>query len=480
MLGFGLAFVALFLFFAGLSVRSVVLPVNRLTEAVESLESSQHPVELPADAPDEVGKLARAIELWRDRNAASLATAQAHEHALRSEVQTTLGHLHALQDIDRHCTLTSDVQQIADFCLQTTLSALQLGVGAMRIRHGQRTVVAGIGLPAEACSALFDRAAVDCSSLADRSTLARAPLLYMDISHGRLPAAAELGTAILAAIETAPGMGVQVLLGDLAAGRGVEERWVGSLLHHIGVAAANRILRGEQRVREQQRQRHLHKVLTVQEEERQRLARELHDTLAQDLAALRLAIEALSDRCRSSGRRDRLDELEAQTAKMLLSVRSMLLDLRPSVLEDMGFLPALKWRLERLGQEQSVRGTLAIDGDARPVDGDMAVTLFRIFQEAVQNAVLHGRASHLFVSVGFDDAGISLTVEDDGIGFAAETPLPRADLQTGRGFGLLGIEERADLIGGEVTIQSRLGEGTTIAVRAPWPHPARVTGEVHS
>jgi signal transduction histidine kinase len=159
--------------------------------------------------------------------------------------------------------------------------------------------------------------------------------------------------------------------------------------------------------------------------------------------------------------------LEQQVQALLGTVRRITLDLRPLVLDKLGFIPALQWHIERLDRETPVRGQLVVDGDERELPRTVSVSLFRIFQECINNIVQHSGAAHVFVTIDYGGASVSLTIEDDGKGFIREEVAGPLGDGGARGLGLLGIEERARLLGGEVAIESAPGEGTTVRVTLP-------------
>ncbi len=223
-----------------------------------------------------------------------------------------------------------------------------------------------------------------------------------------------------------------------------------------------------QLLRHQQRRELLRRVLSAQEDERCRIARELHDTVSQDVAALRLRVERLAA-ANSPPAPAQLEQVEVQLRDILETVRRLTLDLRPLILEQMGFLPALRWHLERLQKERGIRTALLTEGEELPVPSLVAQTLFRIFQECLTNVESHAHAEHLMVSVTITQTSVDMTLEDDGVGFAPEKMPPPGEAGLPRGLGLLGMEERAQLLGGELNIDSSEGEGTVINVRVPLP-----------
>ena len=198
--------------------------------------------------------------------------------------------------------------------------------------------------------------------------------------------------------------------------------------------------------------------------------------MAQDLAAQRLEIERLSQRESNPATKQQLDELAGRTQGMLETVRRTLLDLRLSVLESMGFVPAVRLLLERMEREQRIRTHLMLDGDeAMPLSYRISITMFRILQECLLNVTQHAKAAHVFVSVTLGPDEVVVTVEDDGCGFNVDRMNRRRGCEN-KGLGVLGMVERAHLVGGKVEITAAPGEGTTVVVRIPnAPDTASIT-----
>jgi signal transduction histidine kinase len=226
-----------------------------------------------------------------------------------------------------------------------------------------------------------------------------------------------------------------------------------------------------QRIQSYQRGMHdyIAAITQGQEEERRRLARELHDDTAQALIALGQQVELAQKQLATSPERaaERLAAVRRMLAETLEGVRRFSRDLRPIYLEDLGFLPALEMLATEAGQREGLAVELTTAGPVRRLPPDLELTAFRVAQEALNNVVQHAQASHAWVEVRFEPHHLVLTVRDDGRGF--EPPdQPDALVRQGH-FGLMGIQERALLHGGTVTIRSAPGQGTQITVRLQVP-----------
>jgi signal transduction histidine kinase len=216
--------------------------------------------------------------------------------------------------------------------------------------------------------------------------------------------------------------------------------------------------------REEARSQLLRKVITAQEDERKRIARELHDETSQALAVLAMGIEAAQDALRG-GKTPRLDEVKAVAVRTLEDVHRLILDLRPSVLDDLGLLSAIQWYADR---QLSTRGisVRCEFGELPRLPPEMETALFRVCQETMSNVARHAQASAALVQVGVEEGEVVIDIEDDGKGFDAAAVALR---EGRRSWGLLGIRERAEILGGTARIESAPGQGTHVEVRIPLP-----------
>jgi signal transduction histidine kinase len=223
------------------------------------------------------------------------------------------------------------------------------------------------------------------------------------------------------------------------------------------------------REREEARARLLHMVITAQEDERKRIARELHDDTSQNLAVLVMGIESAIHAIRSGGPTPRLEEVKALAVHALEEVHRMIHDLRPSVLDDLGLFSAIRWYAERHVATRGIAVRCELPGQPEPrLPAAYEIALFRICQEALNNVVRHAHAESVLVQVNAERGELRIEIEDDGRGF--DRSAARADERAH--WGLLGIEERAQILGGEARIDSAPGHGTRVDVRVPLPPPA--------
>ncbi len=206
------------------------------------------------------------------------------------------------------------------------------------------------------------------------------------------------------------------------------------------------------------------RLLEVQEAERRHLARELHDEFGQLLSAVNLHLHAARGLAGEAAR-PRLDECATLLQQAGEQVRSLALELRPTMLDTLGLAAALRWLAEqhqqRTGIEVQVVGHLS--GPAPPPE--LAIACFRVAQEALTNVVRHAEAQHVWIELNQDDNGVELVVRDDGVGFDVLATQQQA-FQRGS-LGLLGMAERVQLLRGRLDMESQPGHGTRI--RAVFP-----------
>jgi signal transduction histidine kinase len=208
------------------------------------------------------------------------------------------------------------------------------------------------------------------------------------------------------------------------------------------------------------------RLLVAQEAERRAVARELHDEIGQALTAVKLHLNVAARAPDREAAAAALGEAAEVVNGAIAQVRNKALDLRPSMLDDSGLVPALRWYVERFRQRSGidVRLTAAI-GDRLPTP-QQETACFRLVQEALTNAARHAQARTAWVRLARGERGIEISVRDDGKGFDVHAAFDRA--RRGEALGLPGMQERIGLIGGEIEIQSTPGAGCEIRVLIPF------------
>lgn len=462
--------------------RSVVKPIRDLTDASGRIAAGALDDPIIVTRDDEVGTLARSFETMRvrlrDSREQQLRWEKELEERVRQrteELQRRNRELAALNDIAASVSRSLDPETIMSTSLDKVLDTMRADAGSILLADGNasgKSLGAHRGLPEGSEQGCLGDVVSNCPC--DRAIQTGEAVLV------------EGGTSL--ADDLHETCGARLFASSAAVPLRAKDRALGVLLVHsrrprhigsqdmellsaigntVGVAVENALLHGELREKEEVRTHLLNRVISAQEEERKRIARELHDESAQLLATLLVEIGTAENLLPATADRARgiLSRAKTDASRALTGMRQMILDLRPSALDDLGLVAAVQWyantRLEQVGAKVH----LNMDGSRRRLAASMETALFRIAQEAINNVAKHSSATTVNIGLRFTDSAVSLTVEDDGNGFDAMAVA--RDQNSGGGLGLLGMKERAALLGGHAAIESQPGRGTRIAVDIP-------------
>jgi two-component system sensor histidine kinase UhpB len=210
-------------------------------------------------------------------------------------------------------------------------------------------------------------------------------------------------------------------------------------------------------------------LLSAQETERRRIARELHDEIGQSLTAAMISVQMMQHRPAAADLATDLAEAAAVLDMTLQQVRAMSLELRPAMLDDLGLVPALQWHLDRVGQRSGLRVALKASALQGRLPAELETVCYRVVQEALTNIVRHARAKQVQVQIERRLDEVQLTISDDGRGF--DLAAAQAHVQAGRSLGLLSMEERVTLLSGTLQIDSAPGRGCRVFARLPLLRP---------
>ena len=207
---------------------------------------------------------------------------------------------------------------------------------------------------------------------------------------------------------------------------------------------------------------------SVREQEKSRMARELHDELAQSLTFLKMDLAGVRSELSAAQTHlaTRLDTLSTALDGIVAATRRIAADMRPLMLDDLGLVPAAEWLVENFMQRHGIRCEFSVDPPELELQEPHATALFRILQESLVNVARHAHASIVHVTLDGSGGEVVLRVRDNGRGFDADSPREQGSL------GLIGLRERASLLSGELRIESAPGKGTVIEVRLPLPETA--------
>lgn len=229
------------------------------------------------------------------------------------------------------------------------------------------------------------------------------------------------------------------------------------------VEAALRDSEKRQRLAAEHLRRLARHLQTVREEERGRIARELHDELGQALTALNMELHWVKDRLGAdvAAARARFESMCELLRSTLMSLRAICADLRPAVLDDFGLIAAMEWQAREFQRRTQIACRLRRPSKLPPLPGEQATAIFRILQESLTNVARHARARHVRLALTASNGRIQLEVRDDGVGIGA------ADSSGPRAMGLAGMRERAARWGGRLRVSGQPGAGTRVIVRMP-------------
>lgn len=246
--------------------------------------------------------------------------------------------------------------------------------------------------------------------------------------------------------------------------REIEQRNVAEASLRASEAVSNGLLEKSQRMQEELRLLS-HRLLSIQENERQRISRELHDVIAQALTGLNVQLATMKKKSVSdaSDFNERIEATQLLVERAVDIVHGFARDLRPTVLDDIGLIAALESHMKAFMEETGIRVAFTAFAGLEQVDIAVRTVLFRVAQEALTNVAQHAKASQASVSIQQCSEVVRMEVHDDGVGFAVDGEA----FAKGDRLGLLGMRERVEMIGGKFSIESAKVDGTTVRLEIP-------------
>lgn len=202
------------------------------------------------------------------------------------------------------------------------------------------------------------------------------------------------------------------------------------------------------------------RLLDIQESERRHIARELHDEIGQILTAIKINLQTAHKLAGTDKIETHIVEGVELVEEAIQHVRKLSIDLRPSMLDDLGLLPALRWYVDRQAQRYGFQAKVIAEGINQRFQSEVEITSFRVTQEALNNIVKHANATYVEIKLHIEDGNLHLQIIDNGSGFVLHTAIKKG--MQGESMGLLGMQERAELAGGKIKILSKPGSGTTV------------------
>lgn len=433
-----------------------ILTLVRVTEEVARGDLTQR---VPPWGDDEIGKLSTAF----NRMTAELDASQ------RAILQRNR-ELAALNAVANVVNAPAALNETLDRALRALLDSLALPASWVFLRDAANErieLTTWVGLPLDVGVREAEVALRGCPctiALTKKQSIVVAPL----------PECCPLREACtIASHVTVPIVSRERVLGvlsvaseDASAFSPAEVKLLEAVGQQLGIAVENARLWDDLREKERVRGQLLEKVISAQEEERKRIARELHDDTGQALTSLMVGLRAASDAC-APATRAQFEQLRDIAAETLQSVKRLARELRPAALDDLGLAAALERYVANYRLTYGLNADLQMTGfqnDARvPAESELA--LYRIVQEALTNVAKHARAQNVSIVVARKPASVVAVIEDDGQGFDAHAVLMSPHEETK--LGLHGMRERAELLGGQLQIESTPGQGSSVFVEIP-------------
>ncbi len=445
----------------------ITRPVLALVDVTKSVARGDLSRQAPHWADDEIGLLSDSFNAMTK----DLAATQAKSKAYNAELIRRNRELAALNIVAQAVSQQQELNDMLESALSCVLELMRIQAGWIVLLESDGAkpqLACSIGIPSDIAKKEAEVGFLNCQCgqvVDKKTTLLITPLKEScPIYQLKLNNQQTVNGHV-----TVPLISKSQVLGTLNITCPQESSFVNEDLHllgaigqQLGVAVENARLWRQVRKKEQTRGQLLEKIITAQEEERKRIARELHDDTSQSLTSLKVGLKVLEGLESPAQIQQHLADMRTIVAETLDTVHDLALELRPSVLDDLGLVAAL----ERYTTEYQRRFNLRVDFRAVGFEGHrlppaIEIAIYRIVQESLINVARHAGTEHASVLLEWAEHRVRAIVEDNGCGFDA------SQSRTERKLGLYGMKERATLIGGSLRIESVASEGTTILVHIP-------------
>ena len=413
---------------------------------------------------DSTGRITRIIELIRDVT---------DEKKIEQSLVRRHQQLSILNVVATTVNQSLELEDILGKALDEVLRLAGVDIGAIFLQEevlGKLELLAHRGLSEEAARMASKLGMLDgaCGGIIEAGQVIVVP----DLSRYRGRRAESLKREKLSTLVHVPLAAKGCILGSMCVGTRrqcefdpEEQELLTAIGNQITVAIENARLYAEVQQKERLRGQLLNKLITAQEEERKRIARELHDDTSQALTALLFAVEEVLEMNDLDEMKAKLGGTKELAMHTLDGIHNLIFDLRPTMLDHLGLIPALRWFAQSRLEPVGVSVTINEPSPTRRLPAEIETALFRVVQEVITNIARHAAARKVVISFRFDSETAAITVEDDGIGFDMFEVTLGPDTQ--RGLGLMGMFERVELLGGDMEIDAAPGDGTHIHIQVP-------------
>ena len=448
-------------------------PVKAMVKVAHGVTQGNLSLRAPRWPRDELGTLSGSINAMVDELARAL---EESKHA-NSQLLQRHRELAAVAAVARAVSNAQlDLQSTLQRALQVVLDLTGMDAGwIMLLSPDGKAVSTGgcVGIPGEIANleSGFRFPNCECIQAIEARKAVVLPLAFFGcpvrsfkLANGKLPTC----HATVPLLTRSRVLGVINILSDDPARFSVADlSLLGAIGRQLGVAIENARLWDELKRREALRGQLLREAITAEEEVRRRIARELHDEIAQSMTSVVVGLKAAEAVLPTQPSRSEeiLSGLRASVSQTVKELHHIVYDLRPTLLDDLGLVPALRWYAQSRLEENGIKVSVQVTGQPKRLPTEVETALFRVAQEAMTNIVRHSGAGRVWLTLSFEDATVSLQIKDNGRGFDLSQTLDvRSDRQ---GFGLLGIRERATLLGGTFELEASPGRGTELYVQVP-------------
>ena len=486
------------------TTRSVIAPVQMLTDATRRISEVQFDESILKSVEctlarkngrrrDEIGILSNSFITMCTRLQLSMNETQSLNRDLDARVQARTQQLSILNAVALTVNQSLNLKDILNRALDEVLQLTGIDMVAIFLEEankGHLKLSASRGLSENAARLAYQVGLLDssCGGVMELGKVVGVP----DLSPYRGRGAQSLKREHVTALMHVPLITKGCALGSMCVGTredlqfdSDEQSLLTAIGNQIAIAVENARLYAEVQRKERLRGELFTKALAAQEDERKRIARELHDEVSQSLTALLYEAEDGLEMDERPTTQKRLQSICDLTQHTLNNIHKLIFDLRPSMLDQLGLIPALRWLAETRLQVKGVRVAVSASSNSRWSDNDtdhrlspeIETALYRVIQEAINNIARHAAARNVEILLELDEKTARVSIKDDGIGFdlaelntAAARDLDETDQSLAnntRGLGIIGMQERIELMGGELEILTAPMTGTQIHIRVP-------------